>query len=199
MDLIGAFDQSMSLTLAFILPHYFFLDFIFRLLSFEGATTIMWVALIIIVFTWEFYIRNNKEVFLAQFTKLIITLTVTLVIASASVHFIIKPLIHRDRPYVEYGMSAPYCPNDFSFPSGHATAAFAGAYILSKFDHNRRRRVVYALLALGVSYSRIYLLCHYGGDVLAGALYGLAVAAIMYETIHRMYRKNNKTSMRNVK
>jgi membrane-associated phospholipid phosphatase len=67
--------------------------------------------------------------------------------------------------------------------------AFAGAYILSKFDHDRRRKVFYALLALGVSYSRIYLLCHYAGDVAVGALYGLAVAVVTYEVVHRMYHK----------
>lgn len=149
----------------------------------------MWIAVVLIVFCWEFYIRNNIYVFLAQLTKLCITLAVTLAIAGGSVHYIIKPIFQRVRPYVQYKMTAPYCPKDFSFPSGHATVAFAGAYILSKFDHDRRRKVLYTLLAFGVSYSRIYLLCHYVGDVLAGAVYGLAFAVVTYEIIHRMYHK----------
>lgn len=151
----------------------------------------MWIAVVLIVFLWEFYIRNNKYVFLAQLTKLVLTLVATLAIAGGSIHLLIKPVIQRARPYIEYQLTAPYCPKDFSFPSGHATVAFAGAYILSKFDHDRRRRTLYALLALGVSYSRIYLLCHYAGDVVVGALYGFAVAMVTYEIIHRIYHSHD--------
>ena len=199
--MFSALDTQMTFFLSSILPHFPLFDSIFRTLSFEGATTIMWIAVVLIVFCWEFYIRNNKYVFLAQLTKLAITLAVTIVIAGGSVHYLLKPIFQRVRPYVQYQISAPYCPKDFSFPSGHATVAFAGAYILSKFDHDRRRRVLYALLALGVSYSRIYLLCHYAGDVAVGAVYGLAVAFVTYEVIHRMYhkyQKNVKIPMSNV-
>lgn len=186
--MLSSLDTQATFLLSSILPHLPLFDFVSRLLSFEGATVIMWVAVVIAVFVWEYYVRKNTQVFLTQLAKLAVTLLVTVIVAGGSVHLILKPLVARDRPYVEHQLSAPYCPNDFSFPSGHATAAFAGAYILYKFDHDRRRRIMYALMALGVSYSRIYLLCHYAGDVLAGAVYGLAVAAISYEIIHRMYQ-----------
>lgn len=184
-------DTYLTFFLSSILPHFPLFDFISRLLSFEGSTVIMWVAVVIVVFVWEYYIRENTQVFLTQLAKLAITLLVTVIVAGGSVHLILKPLVARDRPYVEHQLSAPYCPNDFSFPSGHATVAFAGAYILYKFDHNRRRRFMYVLLALGVSYSRIYLLCHYAGDVAVGAIYGLAVAFVTYEIIHRIYHSHD--------
>ncbi len=192
--MFSALDTQITFFLSSFLPHFPIFDSVFRTLSFEGATTIMWIAVVLIVFCWEFYIRNNKYVFLAQLMKLCITLAVTLAIAGGSVHYFIKPIFQRVRPYVQYQVTAPYCPKDYSFPSGHATVAFAGAYILSKFDHDRRRRVLYTLLALGVSYSRIYLLCHYVGDVSAGAIYGLFVATFTYEVIHRIYQAYGKKS-----
>jgi len=192
--MFSALDTQITFLLSSVLPHFPIFDSIFRTLSFEGATTIMWIAVVLIVFCWEFYMRNHRYVFLAQLTKLCIILAVTLAIAGGSVHYFIKPIFQRVRPYVQYQVTAPYCPKDFSFPSGHATVAFAGAYIISRFDHDRRRRALYVLLALSVSYSRIYLLCHYVGDVGAGAIYGLFVATLTYEVIHWMYaRYHTKT------
>lgn len=187
--MFSSLDAQITFFLSSILPHFPLFDSMFRTLSFMGATTIMWILVVIVVFIWEFYVLNNKYVFLAQLTKLAITLAVTIAIAGGSVHYVWKPIFQRVRPYIQYQITAPYCPTDYSFPSGHATAAFAGAYILSKFDHDRRRKIFYALLALGVSYSRIYLLCHYAGDVAVGALYGLAVAIITYAIIHNLYHK----------
>lgn len=187
--MFSSLDAQITFFLSSILPHFPLFDSMFRTLSFMGATTIMWILVVIVVFIWEFYVLNNKYVFLAQLTKLAITLAVTIAIAGGSVHYVWKPIFQRVRPYIQYQITAPYCPTDYSFPSGHATVAFAGAYILSKFDHDRRRKIFYALLALGVSYSRIYLLCHYAGDVAVGALYGLAVAIITYAIIHNLYHK----------
>ncbi len=89
-------------------------------------------------------------------------------------------------PKAEFMGPAPYCPKDYSFPSGHAAIAWAGAYILVKFDSKRRREIVYCLVAAFVSFSRIYLSCHYFGDVLAGALYGILVGAVVFATYKRI-------------
>lgn len=188
-----AFDTQITMFLSAALPHFPILDSIFHALSFTGATSLMWVMVVLIVFVWEFYVRNNKYVFLAQFSKFAITLAISIIVAGGTANFLLKPIFQRIRPYVAQNVSAPYCPRDYSFPSGHATVAFAGAYILSKFDHDRRRRVLYLLLAVGVSYSRIYLLCHYLGDVLAGALYGVMAAAIVYEVVHQLYHRYHNT------
>jgi undecaprenyl-diphosphatase len=61
-----------------------------------------------------------------------------------------------------------------SLPSGHAATSFAGAVVLALLV----RRAVPALvvLALAISFSRVYVGVHYPFDVLAGAALGAAVA-----------------------
>lgn len=57
-----------------------------------------------------------------------------------------------------------------SFPSGHATAAFAVAFGL--LLHNRRWGWAMAVLAAWVAISRVLVGVHYPSDVLAGAVVG---------------------------
>lgn len=69
-------------------------------------------------------------------------------------------------------------PAFFSFPSGHAAAAFALATMPTL---ERPRRGWPALLgAVLVSLSRVYLGHHYPSDVLGGAILGTAVAVMAY-------------------
>ena len=65
-------------------------------------------------------------------------------------------------------------PSTFSFPSGHATVAFACATVLA-LAVPRLRWWLYALAAL-IAFSRVYVGVHYPGDVLVGALLGVAIA-----------------------
>jgi membrane-associated phospholipid phosphatase len=63
-----------------------------------------------------------------------------------------------------------------SFPSGHATNAFAFATaVASHYDHWIVPTIVYTM-ATGVSISRVNDRAHFPSDVLAGALIGRAVA-----------------------
>lgn len=70
-------------------------------------------------------------------------------------------------------------PSTFSFPSGHATVAFACATVLA-LAVPRLRWPLYALAAL-IAFSRVYVGVHYPGDTVAGAVlgYGIARALLM--------------------
>ncbi len=61
-----------------------------------------------------------------------------------------------------------------SFPSGHASVAFALAFGI--WLHNKKWGWVMLVLAAGVGLSRIFVGVHYPSDVLAGAVVGYLAA-----------------------
>ena len=65
-----------------------------------------------------------------------------------------------------------------SFPSGHATTAFAAALVLA-FWYPRQAGVFMGLAVL-VALSRVVLGVHFPSDVLAGALLGSGVALVVH-------------------
>lgn len=66
---------------------------------------------------------------------------------------------------------------DASFPSDHASAAFAIGVVL--FTIHRKLGSLGLLLAVLMSYARVYVGDHYPGDVFAGALVGTLVAVTL--------------------
>ncbi len=56
-----------------------------------------------------------------------------------------------------------------SFPSGHATAAFALFFCLGFLSEKYSSKVIFFLLALTVAFSRVYLSQHFFEDITAGS------------------------------
>jgi undecaprenyl-diphosphatase len=86
----------------------------------------------------------------------------------------------RERPYAAHPghtelLASPSA--DPSFPSDHATAAFAIAFTVLFFSVRVGSILLAAAVAIGVS--RILVGLHYPSDVLAGAVIGLACAALV--------------------
>ena len=86
---------------------------------------------------------------------------------------IIKPLVARIRPF-DLNTAVKLIiakPTDYSFPSGHAAASFAATSAL--YFRRSKLWIPAFLLALLISFSRLYLYVHYPSDVLAGIALGI--------------------------
>lgn len=89
---------------------------------------------------------------------------------------IIGVLFYRLRPFLSHSIEPliQLAFIDGSFPSGHATAAFALATITIK--HDTLWGAVFALFACLVAWGRVYVGVHYPFDVIAGAILGILSA-----------------------
>ena len=101
-----------------------------------------------------------------------------------------KIIFHRKRPEESY-------PNEVyvispthgrSFPSGHASLAFATATTLA-LEYKKWYIVVPAYLWAGsIGYSRMYLGKHYPSDVLAGAAVGVGSGYLSHWLSYKLFR-----------
>ena len=107
----------------------------------------------------------------------------------------LKPLVGRIRPYdlqAELGVTIQLLGermHDFSFPSGHTIASFEAAVVMLK--NSKKRGIPAMILAVLISFSRLYLYVHYPTDVIASivlgtlfALIGDALAGLITSKVH---------------
>ena len=93
----------------------------------------------------------------------------------------IAHLVERTRPYIAHPSHAHLLisrSHDPSFPSDHATGAFALAFGIWLYD--RTIGSMLFILAGVLGFARIYVGTHYPGDVIGGALIGIGVASLLY-------------------
>ena len=68
----------------------------------------------------------------------------------------------------------------YSFPSGHASGAFAVFFMWGLLVKNKMYAVLFFFLALLTAFSRIYLMQHFFVDTYFGALFGVLIAVIIF-------------------
>jgi membrane-associated phospholipid phosphatase len=105
--------------------------------------------------------------------------------AAGIVGELLKIVVRRMRPQETgsaYSFRAfsdhPFSSRGFGFPSSHAVVAFGAAAILARMFP--RGRVVWYAAAVGCAVSRLLAHAHYLSDVVAGALIGIAMAALVW-------------------
>jgi undecaprenyl-diphosphatase len=144
---------------------------------FSGLTS-TWYGISILVILWLFlFLRGGRE------GKIVALLIIPLVAISDQLSSaVIKQVAARARPCHEINgkqvvdtirLLVP-CGSGYSFPSSHATNAFAVASFVAHSFH--RWRIPLLLFACAVALSRVVVGVHYPSDVAGGALIGVAVA-----------------------
>jgi len=111
-------------------------------------------------------------------------LATTTAFAAAGIGLLVSQVIShlwdRPRPYQTHPHTTILVtgPNpDPSFPSDHATAAFAIAFAVYFFS--RRAGIVFLVGATAIALSRIFVGLHYPTDVLGGAAIGFGSALVL--------------------
>ncbi len=179
MSKIIPFDYFLTNIFSKIIPHNIFFDYFFSFFSLKGSSIFIWILVIALVVILEerknpgLSIRDKKFAFIFSGT-FIFTFFIS--------DIILKNFFRRPRPYLLMksfysNLVSGVCPMDFSFPSAHAATAFAAAGVLTYFD--KKRSWFYYSVAIFISYSRIYLGCHYFFDVVAGALFGYLISKLI--------------------
>lgn len=117
-------------------------------------------------------------------------------VTSALCNLGLKPLYRRHRPRrlrraSTEGRLVPM-PTSSSFPSGHSASAFAFATAVG-IEIPLLSLPLHALAAV-VAYSRLHTGVHYPGDVIAGAVVGIATGQVVTRMADRLWREGVATS-----
>ncbi len=153
-----------------------FLTPLFQFITTSGNAGLIWIALTCFMLAF----KKTRKVGVMSAIALVFSLIFT--------NLLIKPLVARTRPYevMDRLIILIDRPHDFSFPSGHTTAAFATAWVM--FRQLPKKAGIPALAyAFFMAFSRLYFGVHYPTDVLGGIVLGVlyAVAAMwVYKKWH---------------
>ena len=163
MQTIGEIDTTVFYAINH-LPHGWFLDGFFGMLSGLGDGGFIWFVIGIWLIVREE--KRDKHFFLP--------LGITGILSWFFSEVLFKSIVARIRPSnILEGVISVGFPNGYSFPSSHATLAFALAVVLS-YKEPKLKKLFFSLAIL-IAFSRIYLGYHFPGDVLAGAVLGTCI------------------------
>lgn len=147
-------------------------DAVMPIITLLGDAGIFWIACAVALL----FVPRYRKTGLAMGAALLIGLVVC--------NMTMKPLIARERPYdyikdmAEYGYKTiellVETPHDYSFPSGHTLASFEAATVLMLND--KRLGIPAMVLAVLISFSRLYLYVHYPTDVIFSVFLGIGIA-----------------------
>lgn len=144
----------------------FGLDRVFYTASFLGDHGLIWITLAVMRYFTG--IGGTEEAHYAGIRSVVAEGAQAILVNGG-----IKSLFRRKRPVPEF--DRPYhlrIPRTTSFPSGHATASFTGAVLLS--DGTSWAWFLFPLACV-IAFSRIYVRIHHASDVIGGVVIGLLI------------------------
>lgn len=149
-----------------------FLHPIFKFLATDLVVVIVVAVALLFLIPWRSNLAGRRRAAVAATVSAVVALLIAQPIANA---------IDRARPFVDHPAKAHLLiprSTDPSFPSDHATGAFAIAVAIWLYD--RTAGAVFLALAVLVSFARVYVGIHYPGDVVGGAVLGTLVALLLH-------------------
>ena len=148
-----------------------FMDTVMPIITIFGDAGIFWMVVAAVLFL----IPKTRKTGLGMAIAMMIGLIVC--------NITLKPLVARIRPYdlqlQEFGITIQLLGDkmhDFSFPSGHTIASFEAAVVMLK--NSKKLGISAMILAILISFSRLYLYVHYPTDVIASVILGTLFALI---------------------
>ncbi len=160
-------------------------DTIMKAVTHLGDMGIFWIMII-------FVLLISKK-----YTKTAFIMALTILFGLLIANLILKNSVHRIRPFHAIEELFPLInkPEDWSFPSGHATSSI-GCGIAMLRNLPKKYGISGFTIGILIAVSRIYLGVHYTTDVVAGALIG-TVSALSSEKIinkaDRIIKKKQKS------
>lgn len=167
LSALKAFDINLFMQINHGLHNPFF-DWLMPAISKAGQGGLLWVGLGLVLIVIG---RPDTK-------KAALLMLTALVAGYLAGDEVLKQIIQRPRPFETIAgvnlLVAP--PGSYSFPSGHATAAFASSLVLARKIPALFLPVL--ILACVMAFSRVYVGVHYPLDVLAGSILGATCAAL---------------------
>ena len=155
-----------------------FMDFIMPIITVFGDAGIFWMICAAVLFL----IPKTRKTGLGM--------AFAMMMGHVICNMILKPVVGRMRPYdfqinelgktwdqiLLAGKLLVETPHDYSFPSGHTIASFEACVVLLLND--KRLGIPATILAILISFSRLYLYVHYPTDVLVSIVLGTLFAIL---------------------
>ena len=159
-----------------------FLDAVMPIVTLFGEGGIFWIAWAVLMLVFP------------KTRKTGIAMAIALIMGVLICNVTLKPLIGRPRPYdyqlEHFGVTIKLlidAQHDYSFPSGHTIASFEAAVALLLND--KRMGIPAMVIAVLVTFSRLYLYVHYPTDVLVSVVLGILFGILGNLIVNAVYKK----------